>query len=142
MYQALDVANYVIIKERKNGHGVSNLKLQKILYFIQAEFLVVKGKPCFKEEIIAWGFGPVVLEVYHKYKVFGSSCIPGNLKIPNPYIREEDKVLIDHVLEEVRRYNSSVLTDITLGQAPWMETYVPKQDRPISHNLIKKYFTD
>jgi len=58
------------------GHSVSNLKLQKILYFIQAEFLVVKGIPCFEEEIIAWGFGPVVLEVYHEYKVYGAAGIP------------------------------------------------------------------
>ena len=142
MYKALDIANYVINKEGQMGHSVSNLKLQKILYFIQAEFLVVKGIPCFEEEIIAWGFGPVVLEVYHEYKVYGAAGIPVFFKKKNPYILKEDKILINNILDDVREYSSSTLTNITLCQTPWKESYVPKQDRPIRRKLIKEYFTD
>ena len=60
--------------------------MQKILYFIQAEFLVSENEPCFYEEIEAWNFGPVVPEVYHVYKIFGGS---------NIYIRNfnKDKIL-------------------------------------------------
>ena len=56
MYRALDVAEYVIRKANAIDDPISNLKLQKILYFIQAEFLITKNRPCFREEIEAWGF--------------------------------------------------------------------------------------
>ena len=87
MYSALDVLKYIIKRCNENGYTISNLKLQKILYFVQAEFLVCTGRVCFPENIQAWDFGPVVSEVYHRYKVYGSANIP--------YVRigEETKIL-------------------------------------------------
>lgn len=57
MYSVLDVARYVVARSNRAG-AISNLKLQKVLYFIQAEFLVVQNMPCFAEQIEAWDFGP------------------------------------------------------------------------------------
>ena len=78
MYNALDVATYVIKYAHTSGceESMSNLKLQKILYYIQAAFLVEKNRQCFKEAIIAWEFGPVIPEVYQKYKIYGRKGIP------------------------------------------------------------------
>lgn len=78
MYSAYDVAHYIIQKFNEMNKAISNLKLQKVLYFIQAEFLVDINKPCFFEEIEAWDFGPVVPTVYRKYKIYGSANIPFN----------------------------------------------------------------
>lgn len=63
MYRAEDVAAYIINKQVDDGYPISNLKLQKILYFVQAEFLVSKDEPCFDDVIEAWDFGPVVESV-------------------------------------------------------------------------------
>ena len=73
MYKALDIARYIIERCREKNRTVSNLKLQKILYFVQAEFLVTKNQPCFGETIEAWDFGPVVPEVYYEYRMYGSA---------------------------------------------------------------------
>ena len=54
MYRALDIAHYIIQRCNTTNRTISNLKLQKILYFVQAEFLVTKNQPCFVEEIQAW----------------------------------------------------------------------------------------
>lgn len=40
MYNAVDVAKYIIWFCKENGHSISNLKLQKLLYFVQAQFLI------------------------------------------------------------------------------------------------------
>lgn len=56
MYKAEEIAAYVI----KTTEWMSNFKLQSVLYFVQAEFLVVKGRPCFEDPIEAWNFGPVI----------------------------------------------------------------------------------
>lgn len=76
IYDAVGIAYYILKYSRKElNQGISNLKLQKILYFIQAEFLVKKDEPCFEEIIEAWDFGPVIPAVYQEFKVFGSNNI-------------------------------------------------------------------
>ena len=50
MYSAIDVAKYIIWYCKRQGYRISNLKLQKILYFVQASFLVNQGNPCFFED--------------------------------------------------------------------------------------------
>ena len=72
-YNALDVARYVIKYGNDRDYGVSNLKLQKILYFIQTYFLIQTNSPCFKEPIEAWDFGPIVPAVYKQYKMYASA---------------------------------------------------------------------
>ncbi len=76
MYNVLDVCRYVINYSNDKDYGISNLKLQKVLYFVQAYFLISTPEQCFKERIEAWDFGPVVPEAYREYKQFGSSNIP------------------------------------------------------------------
>ena len=75
MYDVQNVAEYVITYSEVKDYGISNLKLQKILYLIQAYSLIHTKKPCFSEDIEAWDFGPVIPEVYRKYKQFGSTDI-------------------------------------------------------------------
>ena len=41
-YRVLDVCRHVINYSNKHDYGISNLKLQKVLYFIQAYFLITK----------------------------------------------------------------------------------------------------
>ena len=47
MYKAMDIAQYVVNYSIEKDNPVSNLKLQKLLYYIQDAFLVEKGEPCF-----------------------------------------------------------------------------------------------
>lgn len=82
LYKAEDVAKYFIylgsqqvVGDNKEREGVTNLKLQKILYFAQVYFLAKIGKPLFADPIEAWEFGPVVPNVYHKLKKHGSKAI-------------------------------------------------------------------
>lgn len=70
MYEALDVARYVINKSIEIGYPVTNIKLQKVLYFIQKEFIKERGEGCFKEPIVNWRHGAVIEEVYDEYKKY------------------------------------------------------------------------
>ena len=78
MYDAIDVSRYVINYSNQHEYGISNLKLQKILYFIQAYFLMstLNHTACFQDVIEAWDFGPVVPSVYHEFKQYGAGDIP------------------------------------------------------------------
>lgn len=144
MYKALRVARYIIERCNSRNRAISNLKLQKILYFVQAEFLVAKNQPCFAENIEAWDFGPVVPEVYQQYKIFGSANIPIiGRKLSTVIISVEDQELINGIVDECAEYSASALVDITHHQTPWMEAYQkPGYNNVISQKSIKEYFSE
>lgn len=59
-YNVIDVSSYIINYSNQINHPINNLKLQKLLYYVQAATLVETGRKCFNSKIIAWQFGPVV----------------------------------------------------------------------------------
>ena len=144
MYRALSVARYIIERCHLQNRTISNLKLQKILYFVQAEFLVSTDQPCFAEEIEAWDFGPVVPEVYQEYKIFGSANIPVFRRgVRTITISRDDQELINGIVDECAQYSASALVDITHRQTPWIEAYNrPGYNNVISKESIRKYFAE
>lgn len=160
IYNVLDVCRYVINYSNKNDYGISNLKLQKILYFIQAYFLTNKKgcTPCFKEKIEAWDFGPVVPEAYHEYKQYGSGDIPTvesyllfdeddiwnskRIDFNDNIILAEDKELIDRVIDKFSEYSATDLVSLTHKQSPWLDNYVPYQNNEITIDAIREYFNE
>ena len=98
-YRVMDIAKYILNKCVADNCPISNLQLQKILYYVQREFLQKKGCPCFEEELEAWQFGPVAPTVYYKYCGFGS------LKIREAssdifQIPETDKNMINAIVDQ------------------------------------------
>lgn len=75
VYDVNDVAKYVINYCTKKGSPISNLQLQKILYYIQLNFYRKLDQPAFEDDFIAWQYGPVIEKIYHIYHIYGSSDI-------------------------------------------------------------------
>lgn len=69
------VANYILDFCEARGRSVTNLSLQKILYFCHAWFLVNWGKPLIRHKFEAWEYGPVLQYVYRDFQASGSSPI-------------------------------------------------------------------
>lgn len=143
MYSAIDVAKYIIWYCKEKGYSISNLKLQKILYFVQAAFLVDLGRPCFEESIEAWDFGPVVSEVYHKFKIFGSADIPKAMcnGVESIIIRS-DRQTINEMVDQCAEYSASSLVEITHNQDPWRNAYQKGRNNVISNLSIQDYFDE
>lgn len=74
-YPVNEVANYVIKYAKDSGNYVNNLKLQKILYYLEARFLVEDRGSLFTEDIEKWQYGPVVPEVYYRFNHLGAEDI-------------------------------------------------------------------
>lgn len=119
---ALDVANYVVnlcIEEHK---PVSNLQLQKILYYIQRYYLY-SNKPLFEDDFIALAFGPAILDVYNLYCGFGGSKITFNLPSEDK-IPEDIKVDIDLIIRTKRILEPWEINHTILRKgSPWEVTY-------------------
>ena len=154
-YSALDVARYIINYCNDHEYSISNLKLQKILYFVQANFLVQTEQPCFKEEIEAWDFGPVIPEVYHEYKQYGSNNIPkvesyiyfdrNNLwncerRPYNNVLNKRSEELVVEMIKVCGKYSAASLVNVTHNQDPWINSYIKGFNNVITLNSIKTYF--
>ena len=99
MYKALDLANYIVGKCIKDDAPITNLQLQRILYFIQKDFLK-RGSQAFSDYIEAWEFGPVVSNVYFCFCGFGAMFISiSKGAVPN---LTSDKNIIDNIIEAKR----------------------------------------
>lgn len=150
MYDVLDIARFVINYCNDREYDISNLRLQKLLYFIQAYYLGLKNKmPLFKEDFEAWDFGPVIPCVYQEYKAFGGSNIPKInrffkgvklVKYDKNIISKANKNNIAHVIDLFRNVSTSKLVSITHGQEPWINAY-NSLDKTIYKEDIKKYFS-
>lgn len=68
---ASDVAKYIIYTFQAIGDSLSNMKLQKLLYYVQGWHLANFDTPAFKDRLEAWALGPVQPKVYDDYKEFG-----------------------------------------------------------------------
>lgn len=135
--KAIQIANYVIKYCHEKGFTISNLKLQKLLYFIQSSFLTNDLGICFEDDIEAWDFGPVVPSVYHQYKGFGSGNIPIT---PSHVTRPPYASLIHQTVDDLADYSATDLVHITQNQDPWFDAYSPHQHRVITKQAIKDYF--
>lgn len=116
MVSALDLAKYIITKCVEGKCPISNLQLQKILYYIQAWSLKSNGNAIFDDEIEAWTFGPVVPEVYYHFCGFGASSI--NVRYNNVLSRIPDLLGpnidgIDKLIQEKRKLNPWDLVEET-----------------------------
>ena len=99
MYKAMDLANYIVGKCIKDNVPITNLQLQRILYFVQKDFLK-RGSPAFSDYIEAWEFGPVVPNVYFCFCGFGAMPIfISRDTVPN---LSTDKNIIDNIVENKR----------------------------------------
>ncbi|MGP1561628.1 MAG: Panacea domain-containing protein [Helicobacteraceae bacterium] len=73
--KAINLAKYVINYSIKMSYPVSNLQLQKILYFLNLFFCKKYGDFLIDDNFEAWKYGPVISEVYQEYSIYGGNAI-------------------------------------------------------------------
>lgn len=122
MATALDVAQFFIANGANSEEGISNLKIQKLLYYAQGFYLAVYGKPLFDEELEAWTHGPVVPSVYHHYKCNGSSPIPRTDYDVNQIFTDEEKEFLGEVHTVFGQFSAWKLRNMTHEERPWLES--------------------
>ncbi len=113
--KALDVAGYVVTKCINDNKPISNLQLQKILYYIQHEILKKHDIALIDEDFQAWKFGPAIPIVYYEYSYCGASKIHQRLNNFEDVEFELEELLedIDPIIEEKREIDPWGLVDET-----------------------------
>ena len=140
LYRALDLSRYIVNKCIAEDNEISNLQLQKILFYIQRHFLQELDRAAFADEIEAWMFGPVVPNVYYYFCAFGATPI---FIDEDPYnIEDNDKECIDDLIVSKRILDPWDLVNETHKPGgAWDRVYANGQGNrhPIPVDLIREF---
>lgn len=137
------IALYILSK----GNEITNLLLQKILYYVKGISKIFEGESFILEPCEAWKFGPVFPSVYEKYKEFGKQEIEFNLSknYVDGLLSGEEKRITDYVMRTFGIYNAWFLKDLTHLEEPWIVARKGLSDDDASRNrmdedIISRYF--
>lgn len=156
-YSVLDVAAYIVEQCLKKGKPINALKLQKILYYVQIEFLVKKdGIPCFEEELLKGEYGAISDEVYREYRKYSTARIQ---EVPRkrefyfdsksrlterlisfqPITDFQDRVMIQRVLEQCLCCRTFELAKLNIKEIPLQSV---KKGDILSKEALFQYYQE
>ena len=134
---AINLSKYIIQKCYEGGiSDLSNKKLQKLLYYVQAWNLVFYNKKAFSEDIEAWIHGPAIPAVYRLYKNFVFSPIPQSMADGFDDITKELSSVVDDVIRVYGKFDADYLETLTHAESPWQTARNDAKPFENSSNVI------
>lgn len=122
MHSALDVAAWFLnAVDPEAGDSITNLKLQKLVYYAQAWAVTLLGSRLFDEPIEAWAHGPVVDVVYQEYKAHGFDSLPPSQR--KPVFTPRERVILEDVLAVYGEHSATFLEALTHAEQPWQTVW-------------------
>lgn len=140
-YTASQVAEWFLnhvrsLSNEEDEEYLTNLKLQKLLYYAQGTSLALCDKPLFDDPIIHWQHGPVVTSVYYLYSDYRGNPILYDGNFMNVFDSEATALLQD-VYDTFGCYSAWGLRNMTHREDPWKDT---QPWDVITNESIKIYF--
>ncbi|CAM8505744.1 TPA: Panacea domain-containing protein [Morganella morganii] len=125
MLTCFDVADYFLSRcDDESGDTISNMKLQKLVYYAQGFSLALLGHPLFENKIEAWMHGPVVPDLYHQYKSHGNCALPAPESVDESKFSEDELDLLNEVWDVFGQFSAWKLRNMTHEESPWKGNYV------------------
>lgn len=142
----LRVRNYTDLqKHDPNAEELTQLKAMKLLYYIQAATLSITGHRLFPENIVAWKYGPAVVEVHDRYIhcrgiVNNDQPITADDQLDYQELQNDPKVsyILDGVYNLYGYTSAYDLMKQTHKEDPWIET---PQSHVITDDLMINFFS-
>lgn len=127
------IANFVLDRADERGREITNLDLQKIVYFLHGHHLQRNRAPLVAGEFEAWTYGPVHRVIYDAFKVYNDTPIDGRATAFDPVRRQRRELppltdldivtLIDEVIDYYLDMPTYALVQLTHGEGtPWSRT--------------------
>lgn len=154
-YDVREIANFVLDFAERRGRPLTNIDINKIVYFLHGWFLAKHNSPLVSAKIEAWDYGPVFRELYSEFKNHGNepissrakrrSPITAKLEICTPSLDERDASFIEPLIENYIRLSTFKLVELShTSGGPWDQVYNHEGDSNpgmrISDELIRAYF--
>jgi uncharacterized phage-associated protein len=124
-------------------NDMTNMKLQKLLYYVQGTCLALHGQRMFAQDIEKWQYGPVVPDAYHAYKGYGSQVIDRQEPIDFAVLDPRQYDVLTNVYEFFGQFSAIKLMNLTHEESPWnsvaMNDVIPIE---IIHDFFKTIVVD
>jgi uncharacterized phage-associated protein len=134
----LTLSKYIVRQfSQKSPDGITPMKLQKLLFYVKAWGLIA-GHQLVLADFKHWKYGPVNRDIYNYYKQYGSRAIEPN-ELDDLNISDDEKELIDFIVENYISFDAFTLSAMTHTEEPWKKT---QQNELISDDLIISYYSD
>ncbi|MCA0024316.1 MULTISPECIES: type II toxin-antitoxin system antitoxin SocA domain-containing protein [unclassified Mesorhizobium] len=154
-YDSRYIANLVLDRADAEGLTITNLEINKIIYFLHSTYLASFGEPLIEAKIEAWDYGPVIREIYSEFKSFGATEIRARAtkldldslkKVPvYEVMSKPDASFLYPIIDKYMRLGATKLVNMSHEKGgPWDLVYnASGRSNPgmeISDDLIQRYF--
>lgn len=145
MVSSKDVAKLILTYgERKGIHDISNLKLQKLLYYVQGYHFAICERELFDEDLRAWEHGPVSVSVWSDYNSNGNQPISCFDEVDESLFDDVSLKVVNYVLDTFGKMGAWALRSQSHAEPPWLNHYDREKDTvdnlTISKQEISNYF--
>lgn len=141
-YSAYAVANAFVRRAQEGRlHGLTPMKLQKLMYFAQAWHLRVLRQPLLDDTFTRWTYGPVIPAIYHEFKAYGSQPVTqmastlamdtGGYRVHVPIIPDDDAQswsLIDAIVDYYGSSTAASLVELSHSEGSAWAARQPPDD--------------
>jgi uncharacterized phage-associated protein len=157
MYEARKICNFLIAHAHAHSLELTNLRINKLLYFIHGWGLTSRPDGLVRNHFLAWKLGPVVRPVFDTFKVYGEGKITEparyldyvsgqNMPVAYDDIAPADAEIVLRVFASYDRFTTGQLVDLSHEPGgPWDIVYSAwaKDNRlnlRIPNDLIRAHF--
>lgn len=150
MIEIDDITDYIIsqIKSEEKRVSLINLKIQKLLYYIQAWSYGINQGPLFNGEFQAWIHGPINVHIFERFsasktlysEINLTDRIKDNIELP-----DEIAEFVDFILENYVKFSGAELEQLIQEDLPWLKTrgHLGKNEKStdvIEPELLRNYY--
>lgn len=156
-YDVRELANFVLDLAEREGLAISNLAINKVVFFLHAYFLVQFGKPLVSAKVEAWDYGPVFRELYREFRGFADKPIRDRAHRINPRsgerelckynFPEDERSFLEEVGQKYVRLSPGSLIRMSHEKgSPWDQVWNHatrvNASMSISNDIIKNWYND
>lgn len=147
MADPVQVARYLLQLAAREAEPepITQMRLHKLLYYVQGWSLAQREAPLFAGRIEAWTHGPVVRQVYPAFADYDDA--PINPPVGEVELNAADRAFVESIWESYKMHSATRLRRMTHRERPWRETRgelkdTEKSDREIPQDLMADFFRD
>ena len=140
--RALDVAGQIINYCVSIDKPITNLHLQKLLYFVDIYYLINKKVRLIEENFEAWQYGPVIPNVYYEYSIFAAYPIGIIVKNIESFPKDFEGKLYGFIDKLANMLAWDLVKISHEENQPWYKTYHKYGEKSVIPNDLLKEYAD
>lgn len=143
-YSSLSVANAFIELARREGQALTNMQLQKLVFFAHGYVLAFLDKPLTNDPVKAWTFGPVYTALYNSLRHYGRNEVCETFPLQESEsitANSQEMQVITSVWNAYKLHKASQLVNISHNVgSPWAQVWENNKFEEIPDHITQAYY--